>query len=160
EVQVISQEIAEAADTPDDFVFELAQGAAFTGQPIGRPVLGTEASIGAADPGALEAWRAAPYAPDRIVVSAAGTFDEGELVAVAGELFGDAAAGPTSATAAPAAFTGGRAAEAKKLEQAHLVFYLPGVGATDPDYFAARLYAECLGGGMSSRLFQEAREKL
>src|SRR5580704_10209608 len=76
EVGVIAQEIAEAADTPDDFVFELAQSAAFAGQPLGRPVLGTEASIGAAVPASLEAWRAGLYAPDRLVVSAAGAVDE------------------------------------------------------------------------------------
>ena len=90
EVGVIAQEIAEAADTPDDFVFELAQGAAFAGQPLGRPVLGTEASIRAADPAALEAWRARLYAPDRLVVSAAGAVDEDELLALAERLFGDA----------------------------------------------------------------------
>ena len=65
EKPVIHQEIAEAADTPDDYVFELAQAAAFDGQPLGRPVLGTEASIGAADPPTLEAWRAQLYAPNQ-----------------------------------------------------------------------------------------------
>jgi predicted Zn-dependent peptidase len=159
EVGVIAQEIAEAADTPDDFVFELAQGAAFSGQPLGRPVLGTEASIRAADPAALEAWRAQLYAPDRLVISAAGAVDEDELVAFAERLFGEARSegAPTPATGA---FVGGRAGEARRLEQAHVVFYLPGVGAGDPDYFAMRLFAEALGGGMSSRLFQEARERL
>jgi predicted Zn-dependent peptidase len=159
EVSVIAQEMAEAADTPDDLVFELAQGAAFGGQALGRPVLGAESAIAAADPATLEAWRARLYAPDRLVVSAAGAVDEAELLDLAADLFG----GPTAAGAAqPAAasFTGGRAGETRRLEQAHLVFYLPGVSATDPDYFAARLFAECLGGGMSSRLFQEARERL
>jgi predicted Zn-dependent peptidase len=159
EVGVIAQEIAEAADTPDDFVFELAQGAAFSGQPLGRPVLGTEASIGAADPAALEAWRARLYAPDRLVVSAAGAVDEAELLAMAERLFGDAKS-TGAPPPAPATFVGGRAAEARRLEQAHVVFYLPGVGAADPDYFAMRIFAEALGGGMSSRLFQEARERL
>jgi predicted Zn-dependent peptidase len=159
EVGVIAQEIAEAADTPDDFVFELAQGAAFAGQPLGRPVLGTEASIGAADPAALEAWRARLYAPDRLVVSAAGAVDEDELLGLAERLFGGAAS-VGAPTPAPGAFVGGRAAEARRLEQAHVVFYLPGVGAADPDYFAMRVFAEALGGGMSSRLFQEARERL
>ena len=159
EVGVIAQEIAEAADTPDDLVFELAQGAAFGGQAIGRPVLGTESAIAAADPAALEAWRARLYAPDRLVVSAAGAVDEAELMDLAAELFGGSTAGD-AAPPAPASFTGGRASEARRLEQAHLVFYLPGVAATDPDYFAERLFAECLGGGMSSRLFQEARERL
>ena len=159
EVGVIAQEIAEAADTPDDYVFELAQAAAFDGQPLGRPVLGTEASIAAADPAALEAWRAQLYAPDQLVVSAAGAIDEDELLSLAERLFG--VAEPTSSAAsAPAIFTGGRAGETKRLEQAHLVLFLPGVGAVDPDYFAARVFTEALGGGMSSRLFQEARERL
>jgi predicted Zn-dependent peptidase len=158
EVGVIAQEIAEADDTPDDFVFEMAQAAAFAGQPLGRPVLGTEAAIGAADPAALESWRGRLYAPDRLVVSAAGAFEEAELIEIATRLLGDAA--PAEAAAPPpAVFTGGPAAEARKLEQAHLVLYLPGLGATDPDYYAMRLFAEILGGGMSSRLFQEAREK-
>jgi predicted Zn-dependent peptidase len=159
EVGVIAQEIAEAADTPDDFVFELAQATAFAGQPLGRPVLGTEASIGAAEPATLEAWRAALYAPGQLVVSAAGAIDEDELLRLAERLFGDAMAVDVSPPAS-AAFTGGRAGEARRLEQAHLVLFLPGVAATDPDYFAARVFTEALGGGMSSRLFQEAREKL
>jgi predicted Zn-dependent peptidase len=158
EVGVIAQEIAEAADTPDDYVFELAQAAAFDGQPLGRPVLGTEASIGAADPATLEAWRAQLYAPNQLVVSAAGAIDEDELLSLAERLFGAASAPSTQS--APASFTGGRAGETKRLEQAHLVFFLPGVGAVDPDYFAARVFTEALGGGMSSRLFQEARERL
>jgi len=159
EVGVIAQEIAEAADTPDDFVFELAQGVAFAGQPLGRPVLGTEASIGAADPASLETWRAQLYAPDQLVVSAAGAIDEDELLHLAERLFG-AARMPGASAPAGAIFIGGRAAEARKLEQAHLVLFLPGVGAVDPDYFAARVFTEALGGGMSSRLFQEARERL
>jgi predicted Zn-dependent peptidase len=159
EIGVVAQEIAEAADTPDDLVFELAQGQAFMGQPLGRPVLGTQASISATDPGSLEAWRAGLYAPDRLVVSAAGAVDEAELLRLADALFG-AVEAPPGVALAPAQFTGGRACERKRLEQAHLVLFLPGVGATDPDYFAVRVFAEALGGGMSSRLFQEAREKL
>ena len=159
EVGVIAQEIAEAADTPDDFVFEMAQAAAFGAQPLGRPVLGTQAAIAAADPQTLADWRARLYAPDRLVISAAGAIDEAELVETATRLFDHAA--PADVTLAPpACFTGGPAAESRKLEQAHLVLFLPGVGAADPDYFAIRLFAEILGGGMSSRLFQEARERL
>jgi predicted Zn-dependent peptidase len=159
EVGVIAQEIAEAADAADDFVFDLAQAAAFAGQALGRPVLGTEASIAAADPSALAAWRAQLYAPDQLVISAAGAIDEEELLRLAEREFGEAKSSP-SAPPPLACFTGGRAAEAKRLEQAHLVFFLPGVGAVDPDYFAARVFTEALGGGMSSRLFQEARERL
>ncbi|HZZ35040.1 MAG TPA: pitrilysin family protein [Caulobacteraceae bacterium] len=156
---VVGQEIAEAADTPDDLVFEMAQTSAFADQPLGRPVLGTVASIGRASPDTLESWRARLYAPDRLVVSAAGAVDEDELLRETERLFG-AAAAPSADEAAQGRFTGGAVGQARRLEQAHLVFLLPAPGVKDEDYFALRLFAEVLGGGMSSRLFQEARERL
>jgi predicted Zn-dependent peptidase len=159
EKQVVAQEIAEAADAPDDMVFELAQEAAFEGQPLGRPILGTTASIGEATPEALAAWRAALYAPEALVVSAAGAVDEDELLRVAERDFADVARGEAQAAATAAEFQGGRRQTAKPLEQASVVLLLPAVGVRDHDYFALRLLAEILGGGMASRLFQEAREK-
>ncbi|MDP1739057.1 MAG: pitrilysin family protein [Caulobacter sp.] len=159
EKRVVGQEIAEAADTPDDLVFELAQEKAFAGQSLGRSILGTAASLKGAAPAALLDWRAALYAPDRLVVSAAGSVDEDDLLALAEASFGHLPVA-TGAPLPPApAFTGGSASKARKLEQAHLVLLLPAVGDSDPDYFVLRLFAEALGGGMSSRLFQEAREK-
>ena len=159
EKQVIGQEIAEAADAPDDRVFDLAQARAFAGQPLGRPILGEADTIGAADVAALAAFRAGQYAPDRIVVSAAGAVDEDGLLVLVERLFGDQAPFDGPAPEA-AAFAAGIAPEQRKLEQAHTVLLLPGVGARDDAYFAQRLFAEALGGGMSSRLFQEARERL
>jgi predicted Zn-dependent peptidase len=159
EKQVVGQEIAEAADTPDDLVFELAQEASFDGHPLGRSILGTPTTIGRADPATLSDWRATLYAPETLVVSAAGAVDEAELLRFAERDFGAMAAGPAVGAAEPAAFTGGVRRVAKPLEQANLVLLLPAVGARDPDYFALRLLAEILGGGMASRLFQEAREK-
>ena len=108
----------------------------------------------------LEAWRAALYAPDRLVVSAAGAVDEDELLALAEAQFGGGVPSAIGEAPAPAIFVGGQATERRRLEQAHLVFLLPAPGATDPGSWAMRLFAEMLGGGMSSRLFQEAREKL
>jgi len=159
EKQVVAQEIAEAADAPDDQVFELAQAAAFQGQPLGWPILGSPASIARAGSETLEAWRAGLYAPDRLVVSAAGAVDEDALLALAELGFG-AAVSPPAHAAPPAVFTGGAAGERRRLEQAHLVFLLPAPGVQDGDHWALRLFAEVLGGGMSSRLFQEARERL
>jgi len=159
EKQVVGQEIAEAADTPDDQVFELAQGAAFSDQAIGRPILGTVDALAPAGPADIEAWRAAIYAPDRLVISVAGAVDEDELLRLAEAHFG-AAASPAATEPEPARFTGGEAVETRRLEQAHVVFMLPAPGLADPDHFALRLFVEILGGGMSSRLFQEAREKL
>lgn len=159
EKQVIAQEIAEAADTPDDLVFDLAQEAAYTDQPLGRPILGTVESVGRADRAALADWRARLYGAETLVISAAGAVDEAELLESAARWFGEARPAPDPAIAPDAVFTGGVRTSAKRLEQAHLVFQLPSVGARHPDYFALRLFAELLGGGMASRLFQEAREK-
>ena len=159
EKQVVGQEIAEAVDTPDDQVFEMAQAAAFEGQPLGRSILGTDQSIAPATPETLQAWRAALYAPDKLIFAASGAVDEDEVLALAERDFGGV---PISGDTGfePAEFTGGVRAETKSLEQANLVFMLPTIGVSHPDYFALRLFAEILGGGMSSRLFQEAREKL
>lgn len=159
EKQVVGQEIAEAADTPDDLVFEMAQTAAYGDQPLGRSILGTVESIGATDPGSLADWRARLYDPAALVISAAGAVSEAELLDLAEAHFGAAIAPPAPAAAPDAHFTGGAAVETKRLEQANLVFLLPTVGVSHPDYFALRLFAEILGGGMASRLFQEAREK-
>jgi predicted Zn-dependent peptidase len=158
EKQVVGQEIAEAADTPDDLVFELAQEAAFADQPLGRPILGTVESIGRSTPETLSAWRQALYGPETLVVSAAGAVDEDELLRLAERDFGQAF-GPSLPPPEPASFVGGVRTVAKPLEQANVVLLLPAVGVLDPDYFALRLLAEILGGGMASRLFQEAREK-
>jgi predicted Zn-dependent peptidase len=159
EKQVVGQEIAEAADTPDDLVFELAQGAAFEGHSLGRPILGTPASIGTADPGTLSHWRSAVYAPETLVVSAAGAVEPEALMRLVERDFGGMTPGaPVEASGTPD-FAGGLKPVAKTLEQANVVLLLPAVGACDPDYFALRLLAEILGGGMASRLFQEAREK-
>jgi predicted Zn-dependent peptidase len=158
EKSVIGQEIAEAADQPDDRVFDLAQGHAFAGQALGRPILGLPESIGTANPDTLRAYHAGLYDPSRIVVSAAGAVDENELLALAEAAFGDARSAAKAAPPEPGAFAGGVELETRRLEQAHLVLLLEGVSARDPDYFAMRVFAEALGGGMASRLFQVVRE--
>lgn len=155
EKHVIAQEIAEAADTPDDLVFDLAQEAAYPDQPLGRPILGTVESIGRADPETLAAWRAQLYGAESLVIAASGAVDEGELLASAERWFGDATPAPQPAVAPDAVFAGGVKTLAKRLEQAHLVFQLPSVGAKHPDYFALRLFAEHLGRPAQVRLRPE-----
>ncbi len=158
EKKVVAQEIAEAADTPDDQVFELAHAAAFAGQSLGRPILGTEATVNAATRASLADFHAGLYAPDALVVAAAGAVNEAELLDLANELFSAPARATPPPPPDPARFTAGQAVEARSLEQAHLVLLLPAPSTVDPDYFALRLFTEILGGGMSSRLFQEVRE--
>ena len=156
---VIAQEIAEAADMPDDLVFDIAQTAAFGDHPLGKPILGTVETIGTATREELSGFRAGLYAPDRIIVSAAGAVDEDELLAETEARFGQAALHTLWPEPTAPAFEGRLETKQSKLEQAHLVLMLPALSAADPDYFALRIFTEALGGGMSSRLFQEAREK-
>jgi predicted Zn-dependent peptidase len=158
EKDVVAQEIAEAFDTPDDHVFEMAQTMAFAGQPLGRPILGSIASLKPADKATMADWRARLYSPDRMVVAVSGAVDEAELLALAERWFGDAVAQPADAPE-KASFVGGTAALTRKIEQANLVFQLPGLAATDPDFAAMRIFGDILGGGMASRLFQSAREE-
>ena len=162
EKAVVLQEIAEAADAPDDRVFDLAQAQAFgTNHPLGRPILGTEASLAPAMRTSLGAFHAGLYAPERMVVSAAGAVDEAALLALVEIFFGDMSpADPRAAEPANGRFRGGGIAESRRLEQAHSVFLVAGASARDADYFAQRLFVEVLGGGMSSRLFQKAREDM
>ena len=158
ERRVVLQEIAEAEDTPDDLVFEMAQAAAFRDQALGRCILGDAASLGRADAPALSDWRRRLYAADRLVLVASGAVDEDDLLRLAERDFG--AALPEGVAPPPAArFTGGSRTDDRALEQANLVFLCPGLAATDPDAWAAQVFVECLGGGMASRLFQEAREE-
>lgn len=158
EKDVVAQEIAEAFDTPDDHVFEMAQSRAFAGQPLGRPILGSVASLKPATPATVADWRARLYSPDRLAVAVSGAVDEAEFLALAETWFGDAAAVEVAPPDAPR-FTGGHARLARRIEQANLVFELPGPGVVDPAYPAMRLMSEILGGGMASRLFQSAREE-
>jgi predicted Zn-dependent peptidase len=157
EKDVVAQEIAEAFDTPDDHVFEMAGERAFSGQPLGRPILGSVPSIGRADRNSIAAWRRTLYAPERMVLTVSGGVDERRLLDLAEEWFGTAARTDAEEPAA-ATFTGGDAALTRRIEQANLVFEIPGLSVHDPDTPALRLFVEILGGGMASRLFQTARE--
>jgi len=158
EKDVVAQEIAEAFDTPDDHVFEMAQTQAFAGQAMGRPILGSVASLAPIDRAAIADWRARLYSPDRMVIAVSGAVEEGELLAMAERLFGSAEARAVDAPA-PARFVGGEDRLARRIEQANLVFQLPGLAATDTRVPALRAFTEILGGGMASRLFQTAREE-
>ncbi|MFN3353525.1 MAG: M16 family metallopeptidase, partial [Brevundimonas sp.] len=158
EKDVVAQEIAEAFDTPDDHVFEMAQARAFEGQALGRPILGSLDSLKPIDRAALADWAARLYSPDRMVLAVSGAVDADILVRLAEAAFGDATVQRT-ARPEPARFQGGAATLSRRIEQANLVFQLPAAGAHDSILPAQRLFVEILGGGMASRLFQSAREE-
>jgi predicted Zn-dependent peptidase len=155
---VILQEIGQANDTPDDIVFDHFQSAAYPSQPMGRPVLGTEAIIRGMKRDALPGFMAAHYTPDNMVVAASGNLEHAQVVDLVARHFADL---PSAERHAPMAadYMGGEYREARDLDQAHIVLGFASPGYGEPDYYPAMLLSTLLGGGMSSRLFQEIREK-
>ena len=157
EREVIQQEIAAAQDSPDDLAFDLLQQAAFPGQAIGRPILGTEASVGSIQAADLKAFLKARYTPGAMVISAAGAIDHEKLVRHVEALFGGLTRSK-SGREIEAHYSGGVAASAKPFEQSHVVIGMPAPSFLEDDYYAAQVFSGLFGGGMSSRLFQEIRE--
>ena len=157
---VILQEIGQALDTPDDVIFDQFQETALPGQPLGRPVLGTAASVEAIGRDDLFAYLARHYTASNMVLSAAGRVEHDQIVDLANKHFGSVPRTPANAQApVPLRYVGGDGREARVLEQAHLVLGCEGIGYRDPDYFALAVYSTLFGGGMSSRLFQRIREE-
>jgi len=158
EKKVVRHELAEARDTASDIVFDHLQEVAFPNQPIGRPVLGEDETIEAIELADLHGWLDGEYRPSRLVLVAAGKLDHDRLVALAEQHFGDMA--PAAASpGAPAAFVGGHRFERRRSDQAHLAIAMPAPAWSDPDAYAAQLFADVVGSGASSRLFQELRER-
>ena len=155
---VILQEIGQALDTPDDVIFDWLQDCAFADQPLGRTILGPEARVKSFSREDLAGFVGQHYGPGQLILSAAGAVDHAEILKLAESLFGDMPASPVS-LATPAAFTGGERREIKPLEQVHFALAMPSPGYTAPDVYVSQIFATAFGGGMSSRLFQEIREK-
>jgi len=158
EQSVIVQEIGAVADTPDDLIFEHLNALAFPDQPIGRSILGTPKTVRSFDGGKLRDYLARHYRAPDIVVAAAGAVDHAAVVADVEQRFAGFG-GPASPPAEPARFGGGSHVEKRELEQVHIAIALPGVAVTDDSLYSLQVFTNVLGGGMSSRLFQEARER-
>ena len=155
---VILQEIGQSLDTPDDVVFDWLQEAAYPEQPIGRTILGPSERVSSFTRADLSGFVAEHYGPGQLILSAAGAVDHDAIVRMAEELFGDMAPRP-ALVAEPAKFVSGERREVKALEQAHFTLALEAPGYRDDAFYTAQIFASTLGGGMSSRLFQEVREK-
>jgi predicted Zn-dependent peptidase len=155
---VILQEIAAANDQPDDLVFDLAQYASFGEHPLGRSILGTEALVGEFSREQIFAWRNRNYWASRMVVAAAGNIDHKAFVAEAERLLGSINAGQPPQREPPK-FQPLSKTEQKPLDQTHVVMSFAAPGYRDPDIYCLQILANIMGGGMSSRLFQELREK-
>jgi predicted Zn-dependent peptidase len=158
EQSVIVQEIGAVADAPDDLIFENLQSVAFPDQPLGRSILGTAKTVRSFDAVKLREYLTRNYRGPEMVVAAAGAVDHRAVVAEVERRF-SSFNGPATPLPEPASFGGGTHVEERDLEQVHIALALPGVPLRDPALYSLQAFTNVLGGGMSSRLFQEAREK-
>jgi predicted Zn-dependent peptidase len=156
EKDVVLQELAEVEDTPSDLIFDQLWSAAYGDQPLGRSILGDENSIRRIAVDDLHGWAATRYRGGDLILSAAGKVDHDQLVRLADRSFGQLPEG--RAGEVPARFTEGARRARGSGDQAHITFGFEGPRRLAGDYFAARLFADVVGGGASSRLFQELRE--
>jgi predicted Zn-dependent peptidase len=158
EREVILQEIAGIKDSPDELAYDLLQEAAFPEQPVGRPVIGTPETVSSFTADDLRRFLGERYRAADMVVSAAGAVRHDTLVrhveARFGSLNGSGAEGP-----AKASYVGGVRSATKSFEQSHLLIGFAAPSYKDKDFLTAQVYSGLMGGGMSSRLFQEVREE-
>ncbi len=155
---VIIQEISETLDLPDDLVFDLFNDAAFPDQPLGRTILGTPKRVGSFARRDILGYLERHYATPIAIVAAAGAVDHATIVDATQARFGALENRPTAERPA-ARYRGGDSRMNRKLEQTQVVIGFESVGFNHPDAYAAHVFANVVGGGMSSRLFQEVREK-
>jgi predicted Zn-dependent peptidase len=158
EQNVIVQEIGASEDNPDDVLFDKLHSIAFPDQPVGRSILGTPETVRSFTPAKLRAYLDRNYRAPDMIVAAARAVEHAQVVDLATKHFGKFG-GPAAPVPQAATFGGGSKIEERDLEQVHLALALPGVALRDPDFHNLLVFTNVLGGGMSSRLFQEVREK-
>lgn len=155
---VILSEIGQALDTPDDIIFDWLQDVSYPGQPLGRSILGPEERVSSFQREDLSAFVDENYSADQMVLAAAGAVDHDAIVRQCEEIFGTLKP-RVQAPFLVGQFKGGEYRQVKDLEQAHFALAFESPNYKDPDIYTAQIFATAFGGGMSSRLFQEVREK-
>jgi predicted Zn-dependent peptidase len=158
EKEVVIQEIGQANDTPDDIVFDYFQETAYPDQSLGRPVLGSAEGVAGLEREALLAYLGEHYTAPDMVLAAAGRVDHERLVGLAEDAFADLVAKPAPSFDR-ARYEGGEFRADRDLEQLHLLIGVDGLAYEDEAIYPLQVLSTLLGGGMSSRLFQEVREK-
>jgi len=156
---VILQEIGQTLDTPDDIIFDWLQETAYPDQALGRSILGPAENINRFHRDDLMSFVTAQYQPNRLILAAAGGIDHDALLELATQALGSMSPDLRDQLQTPATFTRGERREVKSLEQAHFTLAHESPDYKSDDIYTAQIYSIALGGGMSSRLFQEVREK-
>ena len=155
---VILSEIGQALDTPDDIIFDWLQEVSYPDQPLGRSILGPEERVANFKKWDLSTFVSENYGANQMILAAAGAVDHDKIVLQCEEIFGDLVARKQSPVL-PGHFQGGEIRQVKDLEQAHFALAFESPNYKNPDIYTAQVFATAFGGGMSSRLFQEIREK-
>ncbi|MEC9345782.1 MAG: pitrilysin family protein [Pseudomonadota bacterium] len=158
EREVIRQEIAQVRDTPDDLIFDNLQLAAYPDQAVGRSILGEPERVTQFARDDLGRFLGRGYVAPHMVVAAAGAVDPDAFMRQIERLFSTVRTAGTDPLES-AVWRGGVIIDGRDIEQLHLALGFDGVGYHDPDYVASQVLSNVLGGGMSSRLFQEVRER-
>lgn len=158
EQSVVIQEIGQANDTPEDVLYDNFQATCFPSQAIGRPTLGTVESVQSFTSMSIRKFMDDRYGTQCMVLAAAGNLQHESFVRLAETYFSGMTPKPT-AERPRALYDGGESRTLRDLEQVHLLLGFEGLTFQDPDYYACSTLMTLLGGGMSSRLFQEIREK-
>ena len=158
ERHVIIQEIGQTYDTPDDVLFDYFQDTAFPDQPMGRPILGSVDNVASFTSVQVKHYLESHYGAEKMVIAAAGNIRHAELVEKAHELFGTFRKNDQF-NREPSNYTGGDFRQQRDLEQTHVTLGFKGIPLKDPDFYSVAMLSTILGSGMSSRLFQEVREK-
>ncbi|MEP7030675.1 MAG: pitrilysin family protein [Pseudolabrys sp.] len=158
EQNVIVQEIGATEDAPDDLVFDRLQETAFPKQAVGRSILGTPETVRSFNPARIRAYLGRNYRGPDMLVAAAGAIEHKAIVEEAEKRFASFV-GPAAPVPEQAKFGGGTRVETRDLEQVHIALALQGLSVTNDQLYSLQVFTSVLGGGMSSRLFQEVREK-
>jgi predicted Zn-dependent peptidase len=158
EKNVVIEEIKMYLDTPDELIHDLFSQYIWNEHPLGMPILGDEGSIKNLDRDKIMHYLETQYSPDKIVISAAGKIKHESIVKGLGQ-FGDFKRQKEIDVYCHPVGNVVRKAIAKDTEQMHLVLGVPGIGQNDEDMYALHVINNILGGGLSSRLFQEIREQ-
>lgn len=159
EREVVVQEIKQTFDAPDDIIFDYFQEQAFPNQPIGRSILGTPERVRSFDSETLREYMKANYAAENMVVCAVGNIEHNKFVKMVEKRLSDIQP-KNNFVIEKQEYAGGSYFEKRDIEQTHLLLGFKGVDYNSDYYYSSMIFSTLFGGGMSSRLFQEIREKL
>lgn len=156
---VVLQELYQSRDTPDDIIFEHFQKMAFGNQPLGTSILETEEIVSKMSSDDLRKYLARYYHSNNIIFGAVGNVSHNELLDTANKYFSAFSNEKTPTYNTQFKYIGGNHSDIRDIEQVHAIVGFEGVSSKDTDYYTMAILSSILGGGMSSRLFQEIREK-